>query len=93
MEEVRLAVICDFVDYIKFTHFSDVDKCVAGILAGEIPFPSNGSVSADPCQEVQLLGKKIKKPEPRHKIKKLKMKKSVEDMTDGKRYIVYYEFS
>jgi hypothetical protein len=39
------------------------------------------------------LGKNIKKPESKYKIKKLKMKKRVKDMADGKRYIVYYEFS
>jgi hypothetical protein len=39
------------------------------------------------------LGKNIKKSESKYKIKKLKMKKRVEDMADGKRNIVYYEFS
>lgn len=39
------------------------------------------------------MGKNIKKLESKCKIKKLKMKKRVEDMADGKRYIVYYEFS
>jgi len=84
------------VDFVKFSDLGDVNRWVAAFLAGNIQFPtpSNKPGSADPCQEVILLGKNAKKKKSKESddIKKYKMKKCVEDMGDG-RYIVYYEWS
>ena len=81
------------VEFIRFADLSDVNRWMTNLLAGDIdlPSPSSGSGSADPCQEAASLRKKQVKQKQKDNIEKLKMKKRISDMGDG-RYIVYYDF-
>lgn len=96
--ELMEYLIDNNVEFIRFADLSDVNQWMTGFLAGDVEFPSPSSEcnSADPCQEVAPFRKNNQKPEksrPKKKdtIKKLKMRKRVEDMGDG-RYIAYYDF-
>jgi len=96
--ELMAYLIDNDAEFIRFTDLSDVSRWMTRLLAGDIDLPSHsdGRGSADPCQEVALSRKndgKTDKPKTKKKDspKKLKMRKRVGDMGDG-RYIVYYDF-
>ena len=90
------------VEFVRFTDLRDVNKWMTGFLAGDIDLPAwagpKPDGSADPCEEAASLFKKNdekpekSKPKEKSVMKKLKMKKRVEDMGDG-RYVVYYEWA
>jgi len=81
------------VDFIEFANMSDVNRWLAGLLAGNIDLPAKSdNGTTDACQEDAFFKKNNAKQEKKDTPKKLKMKKVVREMGDG-RYIVYYDWA
>ncbi len=91
--ELKGYLMDNSVDFIEFANLSDVNGWMLGLLAGDIDLPTkNGDGTEDACQEDAFFKGNKAKQEKKNAPEKLKMKKSVRDMGDG-RYIVYYEWT
>ena len=98
-DELMEYLVDNNIEFIKFADLSDVNAWMTMLLAGNIdlPSPSGRDASVDPCIEAASAWKNGAKPEKSKSekndtIKKLKMRKRVSDMGDG-RYVVYYQWS
>lgn len=84
------------IEFNKFTNLGDVNHWLKELLAGniELRVSSSKREPLDPCQSFaqRSKGGDEKRATRKKGLKKLKMKKTVGDMGDG-RYIIYYEWS
>ena len=90
--ELKEYLMDNNVDFIEFTNMGDVNRWIAGLLAGDIDLPERKNEIENPCPEIAQFEKDNEKQKKEDAPEKLKMEKIVRDMGDG-RYIVYYDWA